>query len=48
MGSAETMRSTALEAREADMEPYAEFTVSAGWDAEPIIGVPAPRLLMPK
>ena len=47
-GTAEAMESAARVARNAGMEPYADVTVSAGWDAEPIFGVPAPTLLTPK
>jgi hypothetical protein len=36
------------EDRGMDVEPYAALTVSAGWDAAPIIGVPAPSLLASK
>lgn len=34
--------------RAAGVEPSANLIVSAGWDAEPIIGVPAPRALAKK
>jgi hypothetical protein len=47
-GTSQGMESAARAARSVGMEPYAEVTVSAGWDAEPIFGVPAPTLLMPK
>ena len=47
-GTAEAMENAARVARNAGMEPYADVTVSAGWDAEPIFGVPAPSLLTPK
>jgi hypothetical protein len=34
--------------RQAGLEPYAAVVVSSMWDAEPIIGVPAPSVLLKK
>lgn len=47
-GTAAAFETYVREARNVGLEPYAEVTVSAGWDAEPIFGVPAPTMLMAK
>jgi hypothetical protein len=42
------MKTYLADDRAAGLDPYASLIVGAGHDAEPIIGVPAPRLLLKK